>query len=154
MAAQQYDSNLCMVSAKQTYSTSDLISILSVGRNTLRLYEEMGLLGHVKRTESGYRDYSQQHLSRLKFIAAAKEVGFKLNEIKLLLKTLASETKMNCGFVSEEVSKKVQEVEDEITKLNQKKDFLNQFLSTCGAQKPDAQCDVMSVGFDKSACCS
>ncbi|MBL7546243.1 MAG: MerR family DNA-binding protein [Bdellovibrionaceae bacterium] len=124
-----------------------------IGRNTLRLYEEMGLLSGMKRTIAGYREYTEQHLRNLKFILAAKEVGFTLNEIKELLSVFAAQRKMTCGTVSEGISQKVQEAEEQIAALQKKKEFLNQFLSTCGSKKPDTICEVVDSGFQKQACC-
>lgn len=143
-----------MESSQKKYFTSDLTSILGIGRNTLRLYEEMGLLNGMKRTLAGYREYTEQHLKNLKFILAAKEVGFTLNEIKSLLAVISAQRKMTCGSMSQEISKKVKEVDDEIKLLNNKKDFLNKFLSTCSSKKTDTTCDIVEAGFKEKACCN
>ena len=61
---------------------------------------------------------------------------------------------MTCGSVSQEISKKIQEVENEISILNKKKEFLNQFLSTCGSKNPETTCDIVEAGFKDKACCN
>jgi DNA-binding transcriptional MerR regulator len=51
-------------------------------RDTLRFYERAGLVTPPRRSPNGYRDYDEHTLAELKFIAAAREVGFTLAEIK------------------------------------------------------------------------
>lgn len=51
-------------------------------RDTLRFYERCGLITPPRRQPNGYRDYDELTLAELKFIAAAREVGFTLAEVK------------------------------------------------------------------------
>ena len=46
-------------------STSDLARAAGIHPNTVRLYEEWGLIPTVERTESGYRMFTQRHLNCL-----------------------------------------------------------------------------------------
>nr|WP_245238050.1 MerR family transcriptional regulator [Paenibacillus etheri] len=55
---------------------------------TLRYYEELGLISTPIRSESGYRLYSEAALSRLTFIHNAKRCGFTLKEIKKALRLM------------------------------------------------------------------
>ena len=48
---------------------------------TLRFYEQAGLLSAPERTPSGYRDYDEVALDRLRFIRAAQAAGLTLAEI-------------------------------------------------------------------------
>ncbi len=137
----------------RTYSTADVMKTFELGRNTLRLYEEMGLLAGMSRTESGYREFKTRHLEDLKFILEAKKVGFTLNEIKDLLEVIRTEKKMTCGSVSSEIFVKIREIDEQVKILHAKKLFLNDFMQTCGSKKKDSKCDVVAAGFTKSACC-
>ena len=139
--------------SERTYSTADVMKTFDLGRNTLRLYEEMGLLEDMTRTDSGYREFKIRHLEDLKFILEAKKVGFTLNEIKELLKVVRVQKKMTCGTVSSEISNKVDEIDEQLKIFQAKKVFLTDFLTTCGSKKKDSECHVMSTGFTKSACC-
>jgi len=49
-----------------------------VGVETVRFYERDGLLDGPPRTVSGYRQYSQEVVRRIRFIKLAKELGFSL----------------------------------------------------------------------------
>lgn len=143
-----------MSKGKDSFQTADLMKMFNIGRNTLRLYEEMGLLTGMGRTESGYREYLKTHAEDLQFIMKAKEAGFTLNEIKALLSTIKADQTLTCGAVSKEISGKVDEIETEIKTLLSKKEFLSQFLETCSSKDDKNKCDVVGAGFNKKACCN
>ncbi|MGE0632980.1 MAG: MerR family transcriptional regulator [Pseudobdellovibrionaceae bacterium] len=142
-----------MEKTKKSFSTADLMKTFAIGRNTLRLYEEMGLLVGMKRTEAKYRQYGSEHFDDLKFTLEAKKVGFTLSEIKTLLDVLRKDKKVTCGSIAEEITGKVKEIDEQVSILKQKKQFLGQFLETCKSNNPANKCDVIGAGFDKKACC-
>jgi Cu(I)-responsive transcriptional regulator len=51
----------------------------------IRHYEKIGLIPSAARRESGYRDYSDVDVHRLRFIANARDLGFPIEEIRKLL---------------------------------------------------------------------
>jgi MerR family copper efflux transcriptional regulator len=55
------------------------------GPETLRFYEQKGLLGTPRRNAVGYRLYGAGDVERLAFIRRAQELGFSLQDIKQLL---------------------------------------------------------------------
>jgi len=57
-----------------------------VSIDTIRLYEQRGLLPKPPRTAAGYRLYTIETIERLNFIRRSKKLGFTLEEIILLLK--------------------------------------------------------------------
>jgi len=52
---------------------------------TVRHYTRIGLLHPTKNTQNGYKVYQPSDAVRLKFIVAAKDLGFTLNEINHIL---------------------------------------------------------------------
>jgi MerR family copper efflux transcriptional regulator len=56
-----------------------------VGAETLRFYEQKGLLTEPARNGSGYRIYELADLERLRFIRRSQELGFSLQDIAQLL---------------------------------------------------------------------
>ncbi len=56
-----------------------------IGIETVRFYERKGLIADPPRTDSGYRQYPEDVVVRLRFIRRAKELGFALKEILELL---------------------------------------------------------------------
>src|SRR5256885_12029790 len=56
-----------------------------VGVETVRFYEREGLLEEPPRRASGYRQYPEQVVTRIRFIKRAQRLGFSLREIMELL---------------------------------------------------------------------
>lgn len=56
-----------------------------VSQRMIRHYEKIGLTPAPLRRESGYRDYSDVDVHRLRFIANARDLGFPVEEIRALL---------------------------------------------------------------------
>ncbi len=134
-------------------STAQVMEKYQITRNALRLYEEMGLLGKVKRADSGYRRFTEKDIEDINFILKAKASGFTLNEIKDFLNVTRAEKTLNCNEVSTEILKKVKQIDAEITILHEKKNFLSEFLKTCGTKSSSSECKIVQTGFEKKACC-
>lgn len=56
-----------------------------VSERMIRHYEKIGLVPRALRRDSGYRDYSEADVNRLRFIANARDLGFPIDEIGTLL---------------------------------------------------------------------
>ncbi len=56
-----------------------------VSQRMVRHYEKIGLVPSAPRRDSGYRDYSDADVHRLRFIANARDLGFPIEEIRTLL---------------------------------------------------------------------
>lgn len=56
-----------------------------VSQRMIRHYETIGLIPKPDRRESGYRDYDEADVHRLRFIANARDLGFPIDEIRSLL---------------------------------------------------------------------
>ncbi len=70
----KYGSNL--------FQVGEVTKILGVTRKTLLVYEEMGLLTPaVKDEESGYRYYSADNLTQIRFIRSLQALGLSLKEV-------------------------------------------------------------------------
>lgn len=54
-------------------------------QRAIKFYEEKGLLSPVARSENGYRDYTEEDISRLHEIQAYRKLGIGLAEIRRLL---------------------------------------------------------------------
>lgn len=68
---------------------SEISKKLNVSNDTIRYYTRMGLL-NPGRSSNGYKIYSSQDLSRLRFILRAKKLGFCLADVKALIETSES----------------------------------------------------------------
>jgi len=56
-----------------------------VSERMIRHYEKIGLIPRPPRRGSGYRDYGDAAVHELRFIANARNFGFPIEEIRLLL---------------------------------------------------------------------
>jgi len=66
-----------------------------VNIETIRYYERVGLLAAPPRTRGRLRVYDQQHAQRLTFIRRSRELGFSLDNIRMLLDL--SDGKRDCA---------------------------------------------------------
>src|SRR3546814_4153455 len=56
-----------------------------VSQRMIRHYEKIGLIPAPQRRDSGYRDYADADVHRLRFIANARDLGFPIEDIRGLL---------------------------------------------------------------------
>lgn len=110
---------------------------------TIRYYESIGILPRPERNESGYRVYNNGAVSRLRFIKRAKEVGFTLNEIKILI-SLADGSKIDCNEVQEFVSDKLKKVRDQIIHLKEIEVGLNELVKQCQLSRTVDSCPTLN----------
>ena len=101
-----------------TFTIGQVAERSGFSASALRYYEELGLIAPAARTEAGYRLYDDRALSRLAFVARAKQLGCSLNEITDLLSVWDGE---QCGPVQRRfhdlVTDKLQSTQDQITEL-------------------------------------
>ena len=69
-----------------------------VSQRMIRHYEQIGLIPAPRRRDSGYRDYSETEVERLRFVANARDLGFPIDEIATLL-SLWSDTNRSSAEV-------------------------------------------------------
>lgn len=60
-------------------------SASGVSPRMIRHYEKIGLIPAPSRRDSGYRDYANADVQRLRFIANARDLGFPIEDIRELL---------------------------------------------------------------------
>ena len=77
-----------------TYITSDVAKIIGIHPNTVRLYEEWGLLPPVERKPNGYRIFTDFHIEQLRLARLAFQIEVLQNglrkKIVLMVKTAAT----------------------------------------------------------------
>ena len=104
---------------------------------TVRYYANIGLVKPEQNVSSGYREYTDEEVAKLKFIGKARQFDFSIDECKELLSLYEDQNR-----TSKEVKKITLEKISQIdSKLNDLKDLRNElsFLaSNChGDDKPN-----------------
>ena len=97
-------------------TASDLAKRTNVPVYTVRHYTRIGLLKPSRDLRNGYKLYKPSDKERLKFIAAAKQLGFTLAEIEEILDH-AVHGDSPCPMVREIVEKRVAENKEKIREL-------------------------------------
>ncbi|MGH2796628.1 MAG: heavy metal-responsive transcriptional regulator [Thermoleophilaceae bacterium] len=94
----------------------ELAAGVGVTAKTIRYYEEIGLLPPPRRSEHGYRLYGADDAGRLRFIAAARRVGFTLGEIKDML-ALRDRGRRPCEYVADALDRRLREIDQQQAQL-------------------------------------
>ena len=115
-----------------------------VNIQTVRLYERLGLLKAPRRTTSGYRDYPQAAVERLRFIKEAQELGFTLREIKQLI-ALREAKSFSTVQVAEIAQAKLREIENKIAWLTRMRDALAQGMAGCHCEGVAEACVLVNA---------
>ena len=119
---------------------------------TIRYYEQIGLLPEPGRTEGGQRRYGDDDLDRLAFIRHARQLGFTLEAIRELLE-LSDNPGKSCADVDRIAHRQLKEVEARIARLEALRAELKRMLREC-SRDTVSDCRVLEVLRDHSACLS
>lgn len=108
-----------------------------VSQRMIRHYEKIGLIPAPSRRGSGYRDYSDADVHRLRFIANARDLGFGTKEITTLLtlwsdrERASSEVKALALAQADELGRKAKALE------NMRRTLLDLARQCHGDNRPD-----------------
>ena len=113
-----------------------------VSIDTVRYYEKSGLLAPESRLASGYRRYSDEQVSRLRFIRRAQELGFTLKDIRELL---GISKQKDVAKVKRAAEKKLADVEARLVALTRMRDGLAILVATCPGHGRAADCPILKA---------
>ena len=117
---------------------------------TIRYYEQIGLMPEPGRTEGGQRRYGDAELDRLAFIRHARQLGFPLDAIRELL-DLSDTPGHSCAHVDSIAHKQLRQVEARIARLEALRAELQRMILDC-AGGTVADCRVLEVLRDHAEC--
>ena len=124
-------------------SIGEAAKAAGTGAETIRYYEKIGLLPKPARTSGNYRSYGSQEVSRLTFIRRARELGFRLDQVRMLL-SLSDDRGKSCADVDEIARAHMVTVEHKIADLRALKRELSNVISQCG-QGTIADCRILEA---------
>ena len=119
---------------------------------TIRYYEQIGLLPEPDRTEGGQRRYGDADVDRLAFIRHARQLGFTLEAIRELL-DLSDNPSRSCAEVDVIAHRQLKEVEARIARLEALRKELKRMLREC-SRDTVSDCRVLEVLRDHGTCLS
>ncbi|GJD94478.1 Cu(I)-responsive transcriptional regulator [Methylobacterium iners] len=124
-----------------------------VSAKMIRYYESIELVPRADRRESGYREYGVTDLHRLGFIRHARDLGFSLERIKVLLGLWSDPGRSNAD-VKAIARAHIRELEGRARQLNEMADALRSLADACdGDGRPD--CPIIAsleTGANVPAC--
>jgi MerR family Zn(II)-responsive transcriptional regulator of zntA len=124
----------------------ELARLTETNNETLRFYESKGLLNEPRRSDSGYRLYTQDEVHRVQFIMRAKKMGFSLKEIDELLSMRVTPEESTCGEVKELAENKLQVIDVKIAELERMKNALQQITDACcGGDESAIHCTILNA---------
>ena len=124
-------------------SIGKLAAVADVKVPTIRFYEQIGLLPVPRRTKSDQRVYAASAVRRLAFIKHARQLGFGIEAIRVLL-DLADNPDRSCDCASALASEQLAAVEAKISQLEALRAELVRMVSlTCRGAAAD--CRVIEV---------
>ena len=121
-----------MNSLTQTYTRGQLDRLTGVKGETIRYYENCGLLPAPPRSAGGHRLYSDNHKERLIFIHRCRELGFTLHETEGLL-GLADTQEQSCEQVRQVTTAHLTDVQNKIKDLSKMERILRMMVKDCEA---------------------
>ncbi len=114
-----------------------------VNIETIRYYERRRLIPKPLRRASGYRQFSQEDVKRIRFIKHAQALGFTLDEILELL-SLKVEPEATCGDITQRIEVKLFDVESKIKTLLRMKRTLMKLKKACKKPNtPSKDCPIL-----------
>jgi len=117
---------------------------------TIRYYEQIGLLNEPGRSAGGQRRYFPHDLDRLAFIRHSRQLGFSLESIRELL-DLSDQPARSCAEADAIARRHLLEVENRIKRLHALKKELRRMVSECAGNSV-SECKIIEVLRDHSAC--
>jgi MerR family transcriptional regulator, copper efflux regulator len=108
-----------------------------VSQRMIRHYEKIGLIPEAARRDSGYRDYEVRDLHTLRFIGRARDLGFPIEDIRLLL-GLWSDRSRSSADVKKLALDRATELRARIAVLESMRRTLERLAASChGDDRPD-----------------
>jgi len=113
-----------------------------VSAKMIRYYESIGLIRAADRTAAGYRLYSPADVSTLQFIRRARELGFSIERIQLLVSLW--QNKRRASHVVKRIAlEHVGELKTKIAELEAMSETLQELADACnGDHRPE--CPILN----------
>ena len=130
------------------FTIGKLAQAASVGVETIRYYERLGIIDQPPKRNSGYRQYPEATLQRIRFIKNNQALGLTLKEIRGLLALLDSQ-ELNCVAAAEMLNVKISEIGQKIAALQRLERLLKKLAGSVGECGTKGKMEFLSEFFYK-----
>ena len=130
-------------------SIGALAELTEVKVETIRYYEQVGLLPAPARTAGNQRRYGRSHVERLAFIRHGRDLGFSVESIRALLK-LSDNPRLPCDEAHAISSAHLGHVRDKIARLRALEGELERVAHACAGGVSAGDCAVIEALADHS----
>jgi len=113
---------------------------------TIRYYENIGLLNDPPRNHSGYRIYAQDDRKRLRFILRGRELGFSIEQLRGLL-ALVDGGRYTCAEVRDLTGHHLNAIGEKIADLQRLEKTLAKTYAACDSRQVP-ECPVIDALFE------
>ncbi|GAA3903628.1 helix-turn-helix domain-containing protein [Halomonas cibimaris] len=137
-------------SDKQTFAIGTLARRAGCQVQTVRYYEQIGLLPEPARNAGNQRRYDGATLRRLTFIRHARDFGFSVEAVRELL-GMADHPNMPCDHADAIAKRHLEEVEARIERLSALRDELKRMVAQCAGGRVE-ECRIVEVLSDHDQC--
>ncbi|MCW8308027.1 helix-turn-helix domain-containing protein [Acidiphilium sp. PA] len=119
-----------------------LARLTGATRQTIRWYEQIGLLPAPNRSADNYRLYGDDHLARLRFIRRCRDLGFSLEVVRNLA-DLAAKDGEDCADVATIANVRLIELDNRIATLMALRQDLAAVINDCAGGRVSC-CRILS----------
>ncbi len=117
-------------------------SSAGVSAKRIRYYEQIGLIGAARRSDAGYRVYTERDLHTLQFVRRCRQLGFSIPKIATLLE-LWRDRRRSSADVKQVALAHIEELRTKIAELQSMADTLQDLADHCdGDSRPD--CPILA----------
>lgn len=121
----------------QPLNIGQAAALAGVSAKMARHYESLGLLSTVRRTDAGYRQYTDREVHTLRFIRRARDLGFSMEEIARLL-TLWQNRRRSSADVRRIAQVHLADLDRRMAELAAMQNTLRHLVAGChGDHRPD-----------------
>jgi MerR family transcriptional regulator, mercuric resistance operon regulatory protein len=110
---------------------------------TIRYYERIGLLPKPRR-QGRHRRYGADDVARLRFIRRARQFGFRLEDVRVLVRLASGTREVVCAEARQLAAARVAEVRAKIADLQAMERILTGAICQCDAARGSA-CPIIEV---------
>lgn len=117
--------------------------VSGVSQRMIRHYEKIGLIMPAPRRDSGYRDYSDGDVHKLRFIANARDLGFPIEEIRGLLGLWADRNRSKAEVKALAVAR-AEEMGRKAAMLDAMRHALQKLVDQCHGDDDLGDCPILA----------